>query len=68
MLMNLTVNGMPRKYEGDGSIDSLILEIDAQPDMVAVLINNEIVPRARRGAVSLKEGDNVEIITMAGGG
>lgn len=66
--MDLTVNGKAHRHEGDGSLDSLILEINAKPDKVAVLLNDEIVPRAKRGAVSLKEGDNVEIITMAGGG
>lgn len=66
--MNLTVNGKAHKHEGDGSIESLILEMSAKTDKVAVLVNDEIVPRAKRGAVSLKEGDHVEIITMAGGG
>ena len=66
--MNLTVNGNPHKHRGTGSIDALLLEIKAQPDKVAVLVNDEIVPRSKRGTVSLKEGDHVEIITMAGGG
>lgn len=66
--MNLTVNGKSHSHSGNGAIDALVLEIGAQPDKVAILVNNEIVPRSQRGAFSLKEGDNVEIITMAGGG
>ena len=66
--MDLTVNGLAQTLDGDATIDALILEMKAQPDKVAVLVNDEIVPRAQRGAVSLKEGDRVEIITMAGGG
>jgi thiamine biosynthesis protein ThiS len=66
--MDLTVNGKPHVHRGNGSIEALILEIHAQPDRVAVLVNDEIVPRQKRGTVSLKEGDHVEIITMAGGG
>ncbi len=68
LTMDLAVNGNAHSHAGDGSIDALVLEIGAQPDKVAILVNNEIVPRDKRGAVSLKEGDNVEIITMAGGG
>ena len=60
--MDLTINGKPHKHAGENSIDALVLEIGAHPDKVAVLVNNEVVPRSERGAVSLNEGDNVEII------
>jgi sulfur carrier protein len=66
--MDLTVNGKAHEHTGDGSIDALVLEINAHPDNVAVLVNNDIVPREKRGTVSLNKGDHVEIITMAGGG
>ena len=68
LIMNLTVNGNTHVHKGDGSIDTLLAELNAQLDKVAILVNNDIVPREKRGTVSLKENDRVEIITMAGGG
>jgi len=68
LTMNLTVNGKPYTHNGDGSIAALASELKAPLDKVAVLVNNDVVPRKMQGAVSLKEGDRIEIITMAGGG
>ena len=66
--MKLTVNGQSYDHKGDGSLESLAAEYNAPLDKVVFLVNNETVPRENRAAISLKEDDSVEIITMAGGG
>lgn len=68
LIMNLTVNGKQYIHNGGGSIAALAAELKAPLDKVAVLVNNDVIPRKMQGTVSLKEGDRVEIITMAGGG
>jgi sulfur carrier protein len=38
------------------------------PAHVAVMLNGEILPKARYGETTLKDGDEVEVIGFVGGG
>ncbi len=49
------------------SIAELHAELDLQ-QMVAIALNNKVVPRAQWASTTLSEGDNVVIIKMACGG
>ena len=66
--MELIVNGEKHEHAGDGSIAALIKENGARPERTAVMVNGDVVPRARWDAVTLKPGDNVELLVFAGGG
>lgn len=66
--MQLTVNGEPHRHEGDGRLPSLLREIGADERAVAVMVNGLVVPRDRRAARDLREGDVVEILVFAAGG
>jgi thiamine biosynthesis protein ThiS len=66
--MQLTVNGKPHRHEGDGRLSALLRELGADERHAAVTVNGEIVPRARRAAHRLREGDVVEVLVFAAGG
>lgn len=66
--MNLIVNGTPHQHQGDGTLLSLLQEMGAIPERVAVMVNDEVIPRANRTAVTLKENDRIEVLSFCGGG
>jgi len=66
--MKLRLNGNDYDFKGDGFLGALLGEIQANPDQVAVMVNDRIIPKMERGALCLKDGDTVEVMTFMGGG
>ena len=61
------VNG--KEYEVAGrTVESLIQELDYDIRTIAVELNEEIIPKAKIGQVTLKEGDVLEVVSFVGGG
>jgi thiazole synthase len=68
MALNVTINGEPRSLDGHLSVGSLLLALGMDPAKIAVERNLEIVPRSRYEAVTLQDGDRLEIVHFIGGG
>lgn len=66
--MLITINGEDRKIDEGLTITALLLELKIRPQGTAVEVDREIIPRARHGQRVLREGEQVEIIRMVGGG
>jgi thiamine biosynthesis protein ThiS len=66
--MKINVNGKARDCDLDNSLDDLLREMGAVPDRVAVVLNDDVVSPKRVPYVILKEGDRIEILTLAAGG
>ncbi|MBL7077319.1 MAG: sulfur carrier protein ThiS [Kiritimatiellae bacterium] len=66
--MELTVNGENTDYDGEATLAGLVASMDADPERVATMLNDEIVKQEGRAAAALSEGDRVEILSFAGGG
>jgi thiamine biosynthesis protein ThiS len=66
--MKINVNGKARDCGRDNSLDDLLREMGAVPDRVAVVLNDDVVSPKRVPYVILKEGDRIEILTLAAGG
>lgn len=66
--MRLIVNGDGYEYEGDATLVSLLMSLGADRARVAVVINDDVVCRSDYDTTSIKDGDRVEILTLAGGG
>ena len=66
--MQLTVNGKAHEHAGDGTLPSLLDELGARHDRVAVLVNDDVVAREERNSIALSPGDRVEVLGFAGGG
>ena len=66
--MKIFVNGNQHEHKGNGSLDALLKELGANPDAVALMVNDHVIPRADRTAITLKDEDRVEVLSFMGGG
>ena len=66
--MNITLNGEAREIPGRLTVAELVAELGLRPEQVAVELNRRLVARARRDEAELSEGDEVELVTLVGGG
>lgn len=61
------VNGN-REHIGNCTIAQMVREKGLTPETLVVEYNREVVPRDRWDAITLKEGDEVELLRFVGGG
>ncbi len=66
--MKIRVNGEEREVEAQANVAGLVADLDFRPEQVAVELNRMLVPRAKRDATPLNEGDEIELVTLVGGG
>lgn len=65
--MRITLNGEAREIAA-GDMETLLRELQHQPEAVATALNREFVPRGARRSAVIKEGDAVEILSPMKGG
>ena len=68
MAVSVTINGEGRQFGGPLSVRDLLAGLGLDPAKIAVERNLEIVPRSHYGAVTVGEGDRLEIVHFIGGG
>ena len=66
--MKIVMNGEPRDVEPGTTVAGLIALLEMQPRYLAVERNFELVPRGSHGECVLQDGDQLEIVTLVGGG
>jgi len=66
--MRVRINGTERDVPEAITLLHLLQERGLDPRMVVVEYNFEIIPRERYGEITLREGDNLEIVQMVAGG
>jgi thiamine biosynthesis protein ThiS len=66
--MQILINGQWRQEADPISLADLLGKFSLQPRRVAVELNRQIVPRAQYAQTQLGEGDELEIVTLVGGG
>lgn len=66
--VEITINGQPRQVAEDTTVAALLEELELEPRFLAVERNLEIVPRAQHTDCRLNDGDQLEIVTLVGGG
>ncbi len=66
--MKIRVNGEEREVEAQANVAGLVADLDFRPEQVAVELNRMLVPRAKRDVTPLNEGDEIELVTLVGGG
>jgi sulfur carrier protein len=67
MSLRIRVNGEEREV-ATSSLQTLLQELRAPEEGVAVAVDGEVVPRSARTAFELREGSRVEILRAVGGG
>jgi len=66
--IRIELNGRPRACPQGGTVAQLVQELGFRPEVVAIEVNQALVPRAERERRTLADGDRVEIVTLVGGG
>ena len=69
--MKIKVNGEEKKIELDqeNALLSIALKhMGYKPNTIVVELNNLIINSMKWGKVKLKDGDNLEIVSIVGGG
>lgn len=71
MALDLQVNGERRRLDPAPTPTTLVLVIEAlayNPQLVVAEHNGVIVPRTQWPNAAVSDGDNLEIVTIVGGG
>jgi len=66
--ITIKLNGDPYVIEGDARLTTLIATLKMKPKRIAVELNREVVPKANYASITLREGDELELINFVGGG
>jgi len=69
--MKIKVNGEEKKIELDQEnvlLSNALNSMGYKPNTIVVELNNSIINSLKWGKVKLKDGDNLEIVSIVGGG
>jgi thiamine biosynthesis protein ThiS len=66
--MNIIVNGEKHEIKVTASLDDLLKELGANSEAVALMVNDQVIPRTEREGIVLKDGDRLEVLSFMGGG
>ena len=67
-LMNIVLNGDERSVAPGLTLAALLVELNVNPQHVAIEVDREIVRRPAWDSTELYEGSKVEIVHFVGGG
>jgi len=67
MALNLTINGETKQSQAS-TVRELLTEMGLEKQAVAVELNREVVPKIRHEDTPLSDGDQLELVTLVGGG
>jgi|HubBroStandDraft_6_1064221.scaffolds.fasta_scaffold1532756_1 thiamine biosynthesis protein ThiS len=66
--ITIRINGDPYVIEGDARLIALIETLKMKPTRIAAELNRAIIPKAEYARVTLREGDELELLNFVGGG
>ena len=66
--VTITLNGERREVPEGLTVAALLAHLGVRPEVVAVEVNRDLVPRARHAEVAVSPGDTFEVVTLVGGG
>ncbi|MCL4740870.1 MAG: sulfur carrier protein ThiS [Phycisphaerales bacterium] len=66
--MRIRLNGQPHEAPDDATLADLLRDLGLADKPAAAEVNRTLVPKADHPARRLREGDEVEIVTLVGGG
>lgn len=66
--MQIRLNGERRDLSNLVSVRVLLDELGLDRELVAVEVNRRILKRSEFEAVTIEDGDEVEVVTFVGGG
>ncbi|MGB0654514.1 MAG: sulfur carrier protein ThiS [Pirellulales bacterium] len=66
--MIIFINGQETQVSNGHTAHDLLLDLGFEKRPVAVEVNKEVIPRALLSGRLLREHDQVEVVTLVGGG
>ena len=66
--LEIRINGESRSVSPSTSLSQLLEELSLQSKQVAIEVNMELIPRTKHSEYEIQPGDEIEIVTLAGGG
>jgi thiazole synthase len=66
--MQIRINGEPKTLADGLTVAELLVELSLEPTRVAVECNKQLVRRTTFADAALADGDELEIVTLVGGG
>lgn len=67
-MIQITVNGQAVEIEAPMTVQQLLDTVDVPPNYLAVEVNADVVPREDYSQTMVSAGDDVEVVTLVGGG
>ncbi|MHC2069038.1 sulfur carrier protein ThiS [Bremerella sp. T1] len=66
--MKIRINEEERDIADGASVADVIATLSLNPKFIAVEVNLELIPRDEHATHTLTEGDQLEVVTLVGGG
>ncbi len=66
--MQIQVNGESREVSPGTTVDALLRQLQLDRRYLAVERNLQLIPRAEHASVVLEPNDQLEVVTLVGGG
>tara|TARA_B110000196_G_scaffold224350_1_gene193312 strand:- start:435 stop:638 length:204 start_codon:yes stop_codon:yes gene_type:complete len=67
-MIKITVNGQAVEIDDSMTVEHVLDTVDVPPNYLAVEVNAEVVPREEYTKHVMQNGDEVEVVTLVGGG
>lgn len=67
-VIHIKVNGQPQTVAAGLTVADLLLALGVRTELVAVEVNLDIVPKPAHAQTVVQDGDQVEVVTLVGGG
>jgi sulfur carrier protein len=67
-MIEITVNGQSVEIEQPMTVEQVLDSVEVPPNYLAVEVNAEVVPREDYTTRVIGPGDDVEVVTLVGGG
>jgi sulfur carrier protein len=68
LMIQITVNGQSIEISSPMTVEQMLETVDVPPNYLAVEVNAEVVPREHYSQRIVGAGDDVELVTLVGGG
>ncbi len=67
-MIRITMNGKDVEIESPMTVERLLDRVEVPPNYLAVEVNAEVVPREKYTIQMVDSGDEIEVVTLVGGG
>jgi len=66
--MKIRINEEERDVPEGTSVADVVETLSLNPKFIAVEVNLELIPRGEHASYTLSDGDQLEVVTLVGGG